>query len=84
MLALKDLRLANDEKTIASTALLTTAGSGYTSSGGCRALAATANSGGPHNPHVTGYGSTKGGGGVNNSGSKGKGKGLRWNSGSAQ
>ena len=64
---------------------LTTVGSGCTSPGRCRALAATANSGGPHNPHVTGYGSTKGGGGGHSSGSKGKGKGRRgWNNGSAQ
>ena len=86
MLALKELRLANDEKTVASTALLATAGSGCTSPGGCHALAATATSGGAHNPHVTGYGSSnKGGGGGNSSGGKSKGKGRRgWNSGPAQ
>ena len=86
MLALKELCLANDEKTVTSTALLATAGSGCTSPGGCRALAATATSGGAHNPHVTGYGSSnKGGGGGNSSGGKSKGKGRRgWNSGPAQ
>ncbi|XP_066316122.1 uncharacterized protein [Miscanthus floridulus] len=86
MLALKELRLANDEKTVTSTALLATAGFGCTSRGGCSALAATPTSGGAHNPHVTGYGSSnKGGSDGNSSGGKSKGKGRRaWNSSPAQ
>jgi hypothetical protein len=73
MLVLKELRLANAEKTIVNTALLAVAGSGCTSPGGCRSTTVGATSGGSYNPHISGYGSGSRGGG----GGKGKVKGKR-------
>ena len=71
MLVLKETRLAHDEKAIANTALLASAGSSCTSPGGCRSSAMPASSGG-----ATGAQSapTKSGGG---SGNKKKGGGFR-------
>jgi hypothetical protein len=81
MLVLKEICLANDEKTIVNTTLLATASSGCTSPGGYRSSSAGASSG-SHNSHTTSYdsgtsGAHKGGGGGKG---KGKGKGKRgWN-----
>jgi hypothetical protein len=51
MLVLKEFRLANNKKTIINSALLTMAGSGYTSLGRCRSTTARASSGG-HNSNA--------------------------------
>jgi hypothetical protein len=53
MLVLKEFRLANNEKTIVNTALLTMAGSGYTNPGRCCSTTARASSGG-HNSNTHG------------------------------
>jgi hypothetical protein len=71
MLVLKEIRLANDEKTIVNITLLVAAGSGCTSPGGCRSSSVGAPSGG-HISHTTGYGSGTSGG--HKGGSSGKGK----------
>jgi hypothetical protein len=71
MLVLKELRSANDEKTIVNTTLLAVADSGCTSPGGCRSTTTGANSGGSYNPHISSYGSGNKGSGAG----KGKGKG---------
>jgi hypothetical protein len=65
MLVLKELRLANNEKTITNTSLLTVVGFSCTSLGGCRSTT-TSTSDGSSNPHISGY---------NSSNWKGKGKG---------
>jgi hypothetical protein len=79
MLVLKEIRLANNEKTIVNTGLLTAAGSGYTSPGGCRSSSAGASSG-SHSSHTTSYGSGTSGDHKGGGGGKGKGKGKRgWN-----
>ena len=69
MLVLKETRLSHDEKSIANTALLASAGSGCTSPGGCRSSTTGAPSGGSSSgaapPPKTGGGSSnrkKGGG----------------------
>jgi hypothetical protein len=54
MLVLKELRLANDEKIVTNTALLTAAGSGCTSLGRCRSTTTTTSSGG-HSNNTSGY-----------------------------
>lgn len=52
MLALKELRLANDEKIVVNTTLLTTGASSYTNPGECHSTTAAATSGG--NSRTTG------------------------------
>jgi hypothetical protein len=85
-LVLKELCLANDEKTVANTVFLAVVGSGCTNPGGCSSTTAGASSS-SHNSHSGVYGSGTSGGNSDghNSGSgskfkgkgKGKGKGKR-------
>jgi hypothetical protein len=71
MLVLKEIHLANNEKTVVNTALLTAAGFGCTSPGRCHSSNAGPSSNG-HNSHTTGYGSGTSGGHMGGSSGKGK------------
>jgi len=73
MLVLKEICLANDEKTVVNTALLAVADSGCTSPGRCRSTTAGASSGG-HISNTSSYGSGTSGGHKGGGGGKGKGK----------